>query len=114
MLKKPVRLILHLQALALAVAVFALMVWALLCLTGCSPAPVVKDGSDAASVKCYSGGVLFYEGESTGLVYQYNTGFIVFDDVATGRSRSVRGDCLVTSLSPPDSRPSTPRNGPGS
>lgn len=53
---------------------------------------------EPATVKCYSGGVLIYEGRSTGRVLKEETGAdgYAFKDAATGKLKEVSGDCNVT------------------
>lgn len=48
------------------------------------------------TVQCYSGGKLFYEGKSTGVIRnaQHSDGY-EFKDAATGKLVRVNGDCLV-------------------
>lgn len=52
---------------------------------------------EEAHVKCYSGGVLIYDGYSTGKINRADSGSdgYYFRDRATGRLREVSGDCDV-------------------
>jgi hypothetical protein len=65
---------------------------------GCSDAERARLGAlgSAGTVKCYSGGRLFYEGRSTGKIYSEQTsdGWF-FKDANTGKLVRVSGDCLV-------------------
>jgi len=65
---------------------------------GCTDATRSSIGSygEAADVKCYSGGVLIYDGSSTGKVAttQHSDGW-EFKDAKTGKFVRVSGDCLV-------------------
>lgn len=53
---------------------------------------------ESAAVKCYSGGVLIYDGRSTGKVMKEDTGAdgYAFRDAKTGELKEVSGDCNVT------------------
>lgn len=53
---------------------------------------------DAATIRCYSGGVLIYEGRSTGRVLKEDTGAdgYAFRDAKTSQLKEVSGDCNVT------------------
>lgn len=51
---------------------------------------------DSASIKCYSGGVLIFEGRSTGKVKseQSSDGYF-FKDAADGLLKEVSGNCVI-------------------
>ena len=53
---------------------------------------------ESATIKCYSGGTLIYEGRSTGRVLKEETGAdgYAFKDAKTGELKEVSGDCNVT------------------
>ena len=49
-----------------------------------------------ASVTCYSGGKIIYQGKSTGKVFSENSsdGYL-FEDAADGKLKEVSGDCII-------------------
>jgi hypothetical protein len=56
----------------------------------------VKAYGNAATVKCYSGGILIYDGKSTGRVATvHNSDGWEFKDVKTQSFTRVSGDCVV-------------------
>lgn len=71
----------------------------LLTLTGCTDAQfenLATIGS-AAEVTCYSGGVVIYEGKSTGKVATtHGSDGWEFKDAKTGKFVRVSGDCVVS------------------
>ena len=79
------------------VAGFFLPVVAFMMLTGCD-AYVGKLGAlgSSAHVMCYSGGVLIYEGYSTGkIISEANSDGYAFKDKADGRLKEVSGNCIL-------------------
>lgn len=75
-----------------------LIVVVLLAVGGCTDAQISGMGSlgSPASVKCYSGGQLIYEGRSTGKVAATsNSDGWEFRDATTGKFVRVSGACLV-------------------
>lgn len=69
-------------------------------LTACTDTTRAKLGAygESATIKCYSGGQLIYEGRSTGRVQKEESGAdgYAFKDAATGKLKEVSGDCNVT------------------
>ena len=67
-------------------------------LAACTDATCAKYGAlgDAATIKCYSGGELIYEGRSTGKVRseQSSDGYY-FKDAADGKLKEVSGNCII-------------------
>lgn len=66
---------------------------------GCTDAQRGKIAAlgSSASVKCYSGGVLIYDGRSTGKVSsESNSDGYNFVDRETGYTKEVSGDCDIT------------------
>ncbi len=64
----------------------------------CTDAQRSKIGSlgDGASVKCYSGGVVIYDGVSTGKVQsEAQSDGYYFRDANTGISMEVSGNCVI-------------------
>jgi len=70
-------------------------------LTSCSDATIGKLTSygSNASVKCYSGGTLIYDGVSTGKVKSeaQSDGYF-FRDKESNLMKEVSGDCIITYL----------------
>lgn len=79
------------------ILVSALAVAALSACTDASRAKLAAYG-ESATIKCYSGGMLIYEGRSTGRVLKEETGAdgYAFKDAKTGELKEVSGDCNVT------------------
>lgn len=51
---------------------------------------------NAATIKCYSGGQLIFEGKSTGKVSsEQNSDGYYFKDAKTNRVMEVSGDCII-------------------
>ncbi|QZI85603.1 hypothetical protein CPT_Suzuki_030 [Stenotrophomonas phage Suzuki] len=69
-------------------------------LAACTDTTRAKLGAygEEATIKCYSGGQLIYEGRSTGRVQKEESGAdgYAFKDAATGKLKEVSGDCNVT------------------
>jgi len=63
---------------------------------GCSDATRSRLGAygEGGTVKCYSGGKLIFEGQSTGKIEANNSGFD-FRDAKTGKLIRAYGDCIV-------------------
>ncbi|MGL4353031.1 MAG: hypothetical protein ACRCTP_03695 [Aeromonas popoffii] len=80
--------------------IFAVVVAALLILTGCSDAARSKMTNrfvgEEASVKCYSGDKLIYDGVSTGkiLTEQSSDGYY-FREKVSGDLVEVSGNCVI-------------------
>ena len=75
-----------------------MLVLALTMLTGCTDATMSKFASlgSSASVKCYSGTLLIYEGRSTGKVKsEQNSDGYAFVDQEDGRLKEVSGNCII-------------------
>lgn len=80
-----------------ALALSVLM--ALLCVNGCTDGFMGKISSygGKANVKCYSGTLLIYEGNSTGKVSNSNqSDGYYFVDANDGKLKEVSGNCVVT------------------
>jgi len=75
------------------------VIGALVALTGCTDATIAQLGAygDAATIKCYSGAALIYEGRSTGKVesVQNSDGYL-FKDAETRKLTEVSGNCVIT------------------
>ena len=71
---------------------------ALLVVGGCTDAARARLGSygDSGEIKCYSAGILIYEGKSTGKINANNhiSGF-EFKDADTNRFVRIHADCVV-------------------
>lgn len=70
----------------------------LLLIGGCTDAEVGKLRAlgDPASVKCWSGGVVIFDGESTGKVEsEESSDGYYFIDEKTGRPTEVSGNCVI-------------------
>ena len=68
-------------------------------LAGCTDAMQgkIKALGNPARIECYSGGVLIYDGRSTGkVVSEKNSDGYFFVDAEDGRTREVSGNCVVT------------------
>jgi len=68
-------------------------------LMGCTEAEMAKIGAlgNAAKIKCYSGGVVIYEGRSTGKVSsEANSDGYFFRDADDQRLKEVSGNCVIT------------------
>lgn len=64
----------------------------------CTDATLGKFGAlgSSASVKCYSGGTIIYEGRSTGkVVSEANSDGYFFKDTKTGDMMEVSGNCVI-------------------
>jgi hypothetical protein len=70
----------------------------LLASVGCTDATLGKLDAlgNTAKIQCYSGGVLIYEGKSTGKVKSENGSDGYFFRAEDGFMREVSGDCIVT------------------
>lgn len=71
----------------------------LLPLVGCTDASRGKITSlgSSATIKCYSGGTLIYDGRSTGKVRsEAQSDGYYFRDEATSKMKEVSGDCDIT------------------
>lgn len=65
---------------------------------GCTDAAFdkVTNFGGSAEVKCFSGGVLIYDGKSTGkVISEQNSDGYAFRDSADGRLKEVSGDCII-------------------
>ena len=52
---------------------------------------------DSAKVKCYSGGIVIYEGESTGAISsEENSDGYYFKEKADGKLKEVSGNCVLS------------------
>ena len=66
---------------------------------GCTDAQIAKLGGlgNEASVKCWSGTKVIYEGTSTGKVQsEADSDGYFFKDKATGKLMEVSGNCVIT------------------
>lgn len=70
-----------------------------LLLVGCTDARMSKltNLGNSAKIKCYSGGMVIYDGESTGKVKSEETsdGYF-FKEKGTGRLLEVSGNCIIS------------------
>lgn len=67
--------------------------------SGCTDAERAKFGSFGSehSVKCFSGGVVIYQGVASGKVLsEENSDGYYFTDKATGKLMEVSGNCVIT------------------
>lgn len=68
-------------------------------LVGCTDAQMasVKAVGSAHHVKCWSGGIVIYEGDATGAVSNeaHSDGYY-FEDAATKKLIGVSGNCVIT------------------
>ena len=82
-------------------AIILLIISTLMLITSCTDAWMGKITSlgSKASVKCYSGNLLIYEGVSTGKVKssEQSDGYY-FVDSADGKLKEVSGNCIITYL----------------
>lgn len=72
---------------------------AVVAVTGCTDAGMGKFASlgSSASITCYSGGKLIYEGRSTGKVKsEENSDGYYFVDQSDGKLKEVSGNCIIT------------------
>lgn len=84
----------HYSLWLLLASLWLLPLWA----TGCTDAEVgkLKALGDPASVKCWSGGQLIYDGVSTGKVEsEAQSDGYYFIDAKTGRPMEVSGNCVI-------------------
>ena len=75
------------------------LILAILAIAGCTDATRGKLFSlgSSAEIKCYSGGIVIYDGESTGKVRsEENSDGYYFVDKATGATMEVSGNCVIT------------------
>ena len=66
--------------------------------TGCSDAQWGKLGAygDSATITCYSGGKLIYNGESTGkVISEKSSDGYFFKDKKDGKLKEVSGNCVI-------------------
>lgn len=71
----------------------------LLLLVGCTDASIskFKQLGGPQHIRCYSGGVLIYEGNSTGkIANEANSDGYYFEDAATGKIVEVSAHCIFT------------------
>lgn len=75
-----------------------MLVVAVLFIVGCTDAKLARVTSygSSASIKCYSGGVVIYEGRSTGKVSSEQTsdGYFFMEE-GSMRALEVSGDCII-------------------
>ena len=51
-------------------------------------------------ITCFSGGVMIYDGYSTGIVEKSSSDFFYLRDRATGKFVAINGDCIVRHEAP--------------
>lgn len=67
-------------------------------LVSCSDAEMSKIGSwgSSAKIKCYSGGLVIYDGHSTGkVISEANSDGYFFRDKGDGNLKEVSGNCVI-------------------
>lgn len=67
-------------------------------IAGCTDAELASFGAlgDPGTITCYSGGVVIYEGKSTGkILTESQSDGLLFQDATTRRLVRVSGDCLI-------------------
>jgi len=72
--------------------------FSLLSAIGCTDAQISKFQSlgDSATIKCYSGEKLIFEGKSTGKVKsEANSDGYAFKDAGDGKLKEVSGNCII-------------------
>lgn len=77
--------------------IFALTTASLL--IGCTDATIGKLTSlgDSATVKCWSGGTLIFDGKSSGKVQsEKSSDGYFFKDIKDGKFKEVSGNCVIT------------------
>ena len=76
-----------------------LLILATTVLVGCTDAELGKLSSlgNSATIECWSGGQLIYEGKSSGKVLsEANSDGYFFKDSKTGKFMEVSGNCVIT------------------
>tara|TARA_R110001606_G_scaffold134259_1_gene270604 strand:- start:17616 stop:17873 length:258 start_codon:yes stop_codon:yes gene_type:complete len=77
----------------------ALALTSIITLTACTDATMGKLTSlgDSASVKCWSGGTLIFDGKSTGKVQsEKSSDGYFFKDAKDNKFKEVSGNCVIT------------------
>jgi len=77
----------------------AVLVGAVLCMGGCTDAKWGKFQAlgGKAHVQCFSGGILIYEGRSTGkVISEANSDGYNFIDAKSKKLMEVSGECIIT------------------